>query len=126
MLIIVGLSVPVFMRMQVNNDLDTSTKTYADVLLRAQSLSLNSEAASSWGVYGTTGQITLYKGNNYATRDTNSDEYYDLAANVTLSGQTDLYFNQISGAPSVVGTVTLINNADSKVISINDKGVISY
>lgn len=126
MLILVGLSLPVFMRMQVNSDLDTATKTYADLLSRAQSLAMTSHSASSWGVYGTTGQLILYKGTNYATRDTNSDEYYDITSTISLSGQTNIYFNQISGTPSATGTITLTNTADSRIISINEKGIISY
>jgi Tfp pilus assembly protein FimT len=123
--ILAGIAVPVYQFFQVRNDLDVSTNIIAQSLRRAQTLSGAMDGDETWGVKLQSGSIVIFKGANYVSRDTTSDELYDMATTVTPSGITEIVFAKFTGAPSVTGVITLTSsNAEIRTITINAKGMV--
>jgi len=124
--IIAGIGIPVYQSFGVRNDLDLSVNTIAQSLRRAQILSEAVEGDTTWGVYVNNNVITIFKGSSYATRDVAYDETFSYSQAITPSGEQEIIFNKFTGEPQSFGTLTLSTLNDSKIITINSQGLISY
>lgn len=121
-----GISLPVYASFQVRNDLEITTKTTASMLRRAQTYSRNGHRDSQWGVAIQGQQITLYKGADYASRDTSLDETTQVSSAITLSGLSEITFTRLEARPSASGTITLTAGPTNKTVSINAYGMVDY
>lgn len=125
--ILTGLSLPIYASFQNRNDLDLKTEGIASTLRRAQTYARGVKNDDQWGVRVQSTAITLFKGSVFASRDTAYDEPVAIPTGMTVSGLTEVLFSKLSGAPNTTGTITLTTSAsDSKVITINAKGMVSY
>lgn len=125
--IILGISIPIFLSFSSRNDLSIGTTIVVESLRRAQTLSRNMEGDSAWGVYIVPGEVVVFKGVNYLSRDINFDEDNALALSLTPSGVNEVVYSKFEGNPTPTGTITLTSNTNSvKNININAKGTISY
>ncbi|MDD5626509.1 MAG: GIY-YIG nuclease family protein [Patescibacteria group bacterium] len=125
--IIAVISIPIYQSFQVRNDLDIATMEIAQTLRRAQVLSQAVDGDTSWGVSLASGNITLFKGVSYATRDTNFDEVFDVSTNITPSGPSEIVFVKFTGLPQTTGTIMLSSNMnETRNIVINQKGMVNY
>lgn len=118
--------VPISIDYQQRNDLDTSQITFAQSIRRAQQISMSGEGDSAWGVNAISGEIIIFKGNTYATRDVTYDENYDISLGVTLSGQLEYDFAKITGLPAQTGTAIFTDNSYQKQVVVNAKGIVNY
>jgi len=124
-LILFAVSVPLLRSFLLRNDLDVVQNTVVQDTYRAINLATSGERDSNWGVKITTGQITVFSGNSYATRNINYDETYSLASGVTISGQSEYVFSKFSGIPINTGTTTLTNQAnETRSFTVSSKGEI--
>lgn len=124
-LILFAVSVPLLRSFLLRNDLDVVQNTVVQDTYRAINLATSGERDSNWGVKMTTGQITVFSGNSYATRNVNYDETYSLASGVTISGQSEYVFSKFSGIPINTGTTTLTNQAnETRSFTVSSKGEI--
>jgi prepilin-type N-terminal cleavage/methylation domain-containing protein len=127
MSVVAGLSVPIYQSFQVKNSLDVTTNIIVQELRRAQTLAQSASEDSNWGVNASSGNIILFKGGDFSSRDTSFDETFDVSTAVSFSGVTEIIFSKIYGEPQPNGTITLTAaNNDSKSIVINSKGMIEY
>lgn len=124
--ILAGLSLPVARTMLTKNDLDIATVTATQTLRRAQILSQAVDGDISWGVKVQSGSITLFKGTSYSTRDSNFDEVFDNPTTINISGITEVVYAKFTGLPQTTGVAILATADDSKTVTINEKGTISY
>ena len=125
--IIAGISIPIYQSFQVRNDLDIATVEIVQSLRRAQILSQAVDGDTSWGLKILSGNLTLFKGVNYAARDTAFDELFDVPTSITPSGVSEIVFSKFFGNPQPTGTVTLTSSAnETRTITINEKGMVSY
>lgn len=124
--ILAGFSLPISAQLQIKNDLDIATSTVVQSLRRAEILSQAVDGDIGWGVHIGSGNITLFKGNTYATRDTNFDETTTLQPTITPSGIAEIDFAKFTGLPGATGTITLKTSSDTKNITINEKGAVDY
>jgi|SRR3989338_6683373 len=124
--IIAGIGIPVYQSFQVRNDLDLAVNAVAQSLRRSQLLSQAVEGDMTWGVYVGDNKITIFKGASYAGRDVNFDEAFDLSNVITPSGNQEIIFNKLTGWPQNTGSLILTTVNDSKTITINAKGLVSY
>ena len=125
--IIAGVSIPVYQSFQVKNDLDIAANTIAQVFHRAQLLSQSGEGDSSWGVNISSGSITLFRGTSYASRDQGYDETYQMPLSLSPSGLSEVVFEKLTGLAQSTGTAVLTaTTSETKSITINSKGTISY
>ena len=125
--VLAGISIPVYQSFQQRNDLDIATNTCVQSLRRAQTLAQAVANDQSWGVYLASGNLTIYQGVNYTSRDPNFDEFFDLPASVSVDSPKEFVFSKVSGLPTAAGNVTLISsNNQTKTITVNSKGTVSY
>ncbi len=123
---LVGISIPIYQNFQIINELDSSVNLSVRVLRSAQLQSQSVQQDSSWGVFYSTGKVTIYKGASFAARDTSFDQAYDIPANVTVSGLNDFIYSKVFGDPSTTGTITFTNFTTVKTIAVNSKGALTY
>jgi len=125
--LIAGFSAPVYQSFMVRNDLDIATGAVAQVLRYAQTQSQAMHGDSSWGVHIGGGNITLFKGASYASRDTDYDEETSVPSTISASGLTEIVFDVLTGAPQSTGTLTLTSvNGDTRIIFVTSKGVVVH
>lgn len=125
--VIAGFSMPLYLRSQTKNDLDVAAQSYEQALRRAEVLSVASQNDSSWGVRVDPGVITLYKGTTFSNRDSSFDEVTTFPANMTISAPVEIYFAKLTGLPNSTPSLTLTSvQNDSRIITINSKGVVDF
>jgi len=108
-----------------NQQLEVHSQGILQTLRRAQSKAMSVEFDSSFGIYLTDDNYTLFKGNSYATRDIQHDEVFDLPEIINLSGLSEVVFSKSEGKPNVTGNIILSTNGDSRTININEIGKIN-
>ncbi|MFA9288630.1 MAG: Tfp pilus assembly protein FimT/FimU [Weeksellaceae bacterium] len=123
--LIAGMTAPIYQRLQVTNSVKVTSQLIAEKLRRAQQLSMAAQNDSQWGVYIGTGNIVIYKGSTYATRDQSFDETTVIPTSNNVSGITDLRFTKLTGLPSSTGFISVTQNTDSSTITINSVGTIT-
>ena len=109
------------------NQIAAEASQLINTLRLAQSYSIAGNQDDVWGIHVTSGTYTLFKGNDYATRDTNYDQVSTLPGGLTLSGLSDVIFDIRTGATLNTGTITVTHtgSGDTVVISINATGRIT-
>lgn len=109
-----------------NSRLTVETDRVIETLRRAQSRSVNGLYDDVWSVHVTSSDVTLYKGDDYGTRDTSFDDQLDLNTSVN-SSLSDVTFKFKTGATDDTGAITLTSSTsgDSRTININSAGLVS-
>ena len=126
-MLISGFSIPLYQSFQVKNDLDITANTWVQTLRRAQVLAQAVDGDMSWGAKKVSASLVLFKGADYATRDTNFDEIFLVPTTIDASGVTEVVFTKFTGLPQTTGTTTLTaSTAQTRVININAKGTLTY
>jgi len=127
MTILTGLSLPVYESFTKRNDLDLMTQNVASAMRRAEVYARGAKNDSTWGVQLQASRATLFKGSTYSTRDTTFDETIELPESVSLSGDTEVIFSKLTGAPDAVTTVSLSSTTnDIRTITVNGNGMVAY
>jgi type II secretory pathway pseudopilin PulG len=128
LLIIVFLAALIFplsLNFYKNQQLQTHSQQILQTLRRAQLKAMAVEQDSSFGVYITNDNYTLFKGNSYATRDSQYDEVFDLPQIITVQGAPrEAVFSKFEGKPARPGNIVLSNDGESQTININGIGRI--
>lgn len=114
--------------------LSASAEELIQNITRAREFAVSGYLNSNWGVYfdnvNQPHSYTVFKGANYAARDTGYDENYQLEAGVSFDaldiGGSEVVFVRPDGTTSQTGTITL-QNLEGKTASaqINALGRIS-
>lgn len=125
--VIAGIGAPLYQSFQARNDLDIAAQAMAHSLRRAQSLSQAVDDDSQWGVYIQPGSTTLFKGSDFATRDSTFDEVFSIPTTIMISGVQEVVFEKLTGNPISFGTTTLVNSTnETRNVAINEKGMVLY
>lgn len=124
--VLAGLSLPVYRTLMVKNDLDIAADSTTSSLRRAQMLSQAVDGDTTWGVKVQSGSIVLFKGTSYAGRDANFDETFDVPTTIGVGGTTEYVFAKFTGFPQPTGTINLATESDTRSVSINEKGTVSF
>lgn len=107
---------------------DLSFAQYTSVvgLRRAQVLARAQAYDSDWGVHITDNQMTIFKGNDFISRDALYDEEYDLGSVLVLVPVSVVY-HKFSGKPyDNLSEINLITGQDTVAITVNSEGTINY
>jgi len=124
--VIAGIGIPIYYSFQQRNELDVTAQVIAQTLRSAQLHARAMDGTDGWGVYVTTGTITLYKGTNYATRADSQDTNTSFTSAIMVSGLQDINFTPLLGEVQTTGTLILTSKAnENRQISINEKGTVS-
>jgi prepilin-type N-terminal cleavage/methylation domain-containing protein len=129
--LLAGLSLPVYRTLMKKNDLDIAANTIASSLRRAQILSQAVDGDTAvgvdvvWGVRTQPGGIILFKGASYTGRDTDFDETFEVPVTIDVD-DTEVIFTKFTGYPQATGTINLSTENDTRAVTINEKGTITY
>ncbi|MBZ9572522.1 hypothetical protein KJA15_04275 [Patescibacteria group bacterium] len=82
-----------------NQQLETHGQEILQILRRTQAKAMSVELDSSFGVYLTDDNYTLFKGNSYTGRDAQYDEIFNLTQIIKISGLSEIVFLKIEGLP---------------------------
>lgn len=125
--LIAGIGVPVYQSFQVRNDLDIAATSFVQSLRRAQILAGAVDGDTGWGVRIQLGSITLFRGASYVARDATFDEVFQAPTGIAPSGAQEIVFAKFTGLPETTGTTVLTSNTnETRTITINTKGTVSY
>lgn len=114
-------------------ELQTLKNAVNDILFsldKARSQTLSSLNASEYGVHFQFDGVIIFKGANFSSL-AEDNETINITSPATISdiaisgGGADIYFNRLSGAPSVTGAVTVSTPSFSKIITVSAVGVAS-
>lgn len=123
--IIAGFSLPVYQLLTIKNDLDVTASSITQSLRRAQLFSRGVVGDSNWGVKIQMGNLTLYKGPSFSSRDTSSDELTSLPPEVNVSGLDEINFTKLYGATQNNGIISLsVPRLNDINIFVNEKGTV--
>ncbi len=123
---IAGITIPVNQRLHIKNALDMMVITLSQTIRNAQLLSREGAGDAGWSVKITSGNIVLYKGDNYGARDANFDQVTNFPTTIVTTGLDELHFTKYAGNPHTSGTINLQIKPYEQNITINEKGTVSY
>lgn len=124
---LMALAIPVYQSFQVKNDLDIAAQAMTQSFRRAELLAQAVSGDIHWGVKIESGNIILFKGMSFATRDPNYDEAFEVPTSITPSGVSEVVFSKFSGLPQTTGGATLTTATnETRTITINAKGMVAY
>ncbi len=125
--ILVSFSAPVLQVFQNKNNLSVAAEAVANNLRRAQAFSQGVKEDDSWGVRVTDGDVVVFKGNDFASRDQSFDEIFEISSAIVFSDLQEVVFQEFSGEPNNSGTFVLTSlNGEAANVSINEKGMVDY
>lgn len=125
--ILAGIGIPVYQAFQTRNDHDLAATIVAQTMRRAQFLAEAVDGDTSWGVNVQSGSTTLFKGTNYAARDVNFDEIFDIPSTIVPSGLTEIVYGKFTGLPQTTGTIIFTSpHNETHNVTINAKGMATY
>jgi type II secretory pathway pseudopilin PulG len=125
-MILFGISLPVYSSMQFSSDVDNAVKITVSTLRSAQAQAMAGLEDSQWGIRANGGVITLFRGDSYASRVAGYDLDYTLPGGVGVSGVGEVVFSKVTGNPSTTGTINFSKYDSSGQITINAKGIQTY
>ena len=123
--ILAGISAPFYQSFVQRNDLDIATQQLVSSLRRAQSYARVGDSDSAWSVEITGGNVILFKGVTYGTRDANYDEANALPGSITPSGLSEIQFAKFTSTPNTTGAITLTSStSDVRTVTVNAQGMV--
>lgn len=132
--IIISVVMPQFSKIRENQVLKSGVQDILSSIDKARSQTLASLNSSVYGVHFQADKIIIFKGADFSTRDTAKDETINITTPATISNivlgaggpvSGNVYFNRLSGSPSINGTVIISTTNYSKTITIWATGVAS-
>ena len=123
--VLIYLTLPMGIDFYNYQQLNTSVKGVIQALRTAQLKAISQEADSSYGVYLTNDNYTLFKGDLYSTRDQSQDEVFDLPIIVDVGGLNAVVFSKLEGRPNPPGNIELKSGETTAIININEMGTIN-
>jgi len=79
---------------------------------------------SNWGVYVRQEEVTLFRGEDYDSRDEDFDRRVDLPESVSVGGLVEVVYQKFLGMPNDSGVITFTNNYETQQIIIHNSGLI--
>ncbi len=124
--ILAVVAAPMYLSLQAENEMNITSVTIGDIIRKTQLKAQAVDGNSSWGTEIQTGNLIIFKGDNFSNRDQSLDEIFSIANTITVSGLTEIIFSPLNGIPNNTGTIKLEHTDGRKSqISINTLGIIS-
>jgi type II secretion system protein H len=125
--ILAGIAIPIYQSFQVKNDLDVVAFEIAQSLRRSQVLARATDGDRRWGLRIEDQSIYIFRGQSFATRDSDYDEVFSIPESLTPTGIEEVVFKKLTGLPQTEGDIILTSSGnETRTININSKGLISY
>jgi prepilin-type N-terminal cleavage/methylation domain-containing protein len=105
--------------------LSTERDILLGVLEKARSRAMANMFESSHGVHIENSTYVIFRGDSYIPGAASNEEIPGNSI-IQKSGINDVVFEELTGLPSVTGSISLLEGANSKIISINYEGRIDW
>ena len=128
--IIFSIIIPQFSKTRELQVLKSAVSDVMSSLNKAQSRTLASVDSSSYGVHFQVDKVIIFKGIIFVA-DVSDNETINIISPATIStialagGGANLFFNRLSGAPSVTGSIVVSSTNFIKTITISSTGTVS-
>lgn len=124
--IVAGVSFPLYSHWQDIDALDSSRFAILQDVRSAQASAIAGENQSSFGVFFSSTEYTIYQGDAYTSREPAEDIVRYLKDDLILSGLSEVAFEKETGTPSTTGTLVITNTKtnNTESITVNDVGLI--
>ncbi|KKS04990.1 MAG: hypothetical protein UU58_C0002G0002 [Candidatus Nomurabacteria bacterium GW2011_GWA2_41_25] len=128
--IIFSIIIPQFSKTRELQVLKSAVSDVMSSLNKAQSRTLASVDSSSYGVHFQVDKVIIFKGIIFVA-DASDNETINIISPATIStialagGGANLFFNRLSGAPSVTGSIVVSSTNFIKTITISSTGTVS-
>ncbi|KKS23144.1 MAG: hypothetical protein UU82_C0039G0007 [Candidatus Nomurabacteria bacterium GW2011_GWC2_41_8] len=128
--IIFSIIIPQFSKTRELQVLKSAVSDVMSSLNKAQSRTLASVDSSSYGVHFQADKVIIFKGIIFVA-DVSDNETINIISPATIStialagGGANLFFNRLSGAPSVTGSIVVSSTNFIKTITISSTGTVS-
>ncbi|OGI95136.1 hypothetical protein A3A03_01795 [Candidatus Nomurabacteria bacterium RIFCSPLOWO2_01_FULL_40_18] len=128
--IIFSIVIPQFAKMRENQVFKSTVADVLSSLNKARSQTLASADSSSYGVHFQSDKVIIFKGTAFSSGDANNQTVNitspAIISTITLTGGgANVYFNRLSGAPSVTGSIVVSSVNFTKTITISATGMAS-
>jgi len=123
--LLAGLASFATVRFMKNQELDALAGTLVSYLRTAENRALQSEGNVGHGVSTAESKLTLFRGANYANKQTSYDTTLSYPSYITFTGLNEVDFVKHTGAPSATGTISVTNGIKTTVITVYSSGAIS-
>lgn len=91
----------------------------------AQQISMANASNTPWGVKILPGQVVVFGGTSYSSRDISKDKIVEISGAISLSGDSEFVFSRDGGKTSP-GSINILHKDTSMIIIINSDGLIYY
>ena len=128
--IVFSIIIPQFSKTRELQVLKSAVSDVMSSLNKAQSRTLASVDSSSYGVHFQVDKVIIFKGIIFVA-DVSDNETINIISPATIStialagGGANLFFNRLSGAPSVTGSIVVSSTNFIKTITISSTGTVS-
>jgi prepilin-type N-terminal cleavage/methylation domain-containing protein len=112
-------TIPVGSGFLIRNNFANKQNELIASLRTAQLNSISGKENSQWGVEISASTIKLY-----AAGDSNFDQSFDIPSSISITEDTIL-FDQLTGNPDAIATLTVSSSNSSKTITVNQLGVVN-
>lgn len=122
--------VPQFYKIRENQVVKSAVEEVLSALGKARSQTLASLNSSEYGIHFQPDRVIIFRGRVFSSSALDNEIIIlttpATISNISLTGEiSDIYFNRLSGMPSVFGSVTVSSANYSKVLNISATGNIS-
>lgn len=107
--------------------LRTDRDTVVSLLQKARSRAMNNIGQVKHGFSIQGSNYVVFEGSSYATRNVGADQIIPKSSLVSLSGVSEVIFDQLTGDVSTgAGSITLTVAEADQIITINNEGGLSW
>lgn len=125
-LVLAGMAPSFYSRFLLQNAVSDTADRLAFSFRTAQGYALSGKGSAPWGVALNGNSIVLFRGANFATRNSALDRRVSVPANVSISGFTETSFSRVSGIPTAPLLVSITaSGGASRTVTVNALGVVS-
>ena len=124
---------PQFSKIKELQVVKNTTGEIISSLNKARSDTLASLNSSAYGVHFQSNQVVIFTGSSYSS-SASTNKIVTVSSPVRISGVVfggvsassgDVYFNRLTGTPSITGTITIASTNYSKIITLSATGIAS-
>lgn len=112
-------TIPIGSGFLIRNNLANKQNELITSLHNAQLNSISGKENTQWGVEISTSNIKMF-----AVGNSSFDQSFDIPSSISITPAT-IIFDQLTGNPDAVASLTISSNQNSKIISINELGVVN-
>lgn len=131
--LLLGIVLPQFAQMREKQSLWNASEEVMSAISEAKANTLASVDSSEYGVHFESGAVIIFKGVSFSPGAPDNEQRGIIApatiTSVTLGGilasSGDMYFNRLSGLPSLSGVIEVATPSFVKTITIHPTGAVS-